>query len=122
MRETAQIKPLPVKGKPRSVVASYNARDSAAVKLVTKASQYREIDKRRRRRKGRVELNLRIISFADNSESGGGQQTEGQTQGGVIDRSAATRAHCMVIVEHHRQGTDGGFALFYPSSMKRRGR
>ncbi|GBP32682.1 hypothetical protein EVAR_16845_1 [Eumeta japonica] len=42
--------------------------NSAAVKLVTKASQRRRTGTRGRRRKGREALNLRIESFAGNSE------------------------------------------------------
>ncbi|GBP28779.1 hypothetical protein EVAR_19821_1 [Eumeta japonica] len=46
----------------------YNARYSAAVKLVTIASQCRKIGTRVRKRKGGGALNLRIASFAGNSE------------------------------------------------------
>ncbi|GBP15707.1 hypothetical protein EVAR_93902_1 [Eumeta japonica] len=46
----------------------YNARNSAVVKLVTKASQWRKIGTRGRRSKGRGALNLRITSFAGNAE------------------------------------------------------
>ncbi|GBP90085.1 hypothetical protein EVAR_50078_1 [Eumeta japonica] len=46
----------------------YNARNSAAVKLVTKTSQWRKTGKRGRRRKNRGALNLRIESFAGNSQ------------------------------------------------------
>ncbi|GBP55517.1 hypothetical protein EVAR_36240_1 [Eumeta japonica] len=42
--------------------------ETVAVKLVTKASQWRKIGTRRSRRKGRGALNLRIASFARNSE------------------------------------------------------
>ncbi|GBP04868.1 hypothetical protein EVAR_3766_1 [Eumeta japonica] len=42
----------------------YNVRNFAAVKLVTKASQWRTIGVRERRRKGRGALYLRIASFA----------------------------------------------------------
>ncbi|GBP49761.1 hypothetical protein EVAR_81380_1 [Eumeta japonica] len=48
------------------MVKQYNARNFAAVKLVTKASQWREIGTRRRR--GRGVIQLRITSFAGNSE------------------------------------------------------
>ncbi|GBP44338.1 hypothetical protein EVAR_31231_1 [Eumeta japonica] len=40
----------------------HNARNSAAVKLVTKASQWRKLGARGRRRKGRGALNLRQVS------------------------------------------------------------
>ncbi|GBP62612.1 hypothetical protein EVAR_46451_1 [Eumeta japonica] len=46
----------------------YNARNSASVKSVTKASQWRKIETQGRRRKGRRMLNLRITSIAGNSE------------------------------------------------------
>ncbi|GBP91668.1 hypothetical protein EVAR_77465_1 [Eumeta japonica] len=46
----------------------YNARNSAAVKLVTNGSQWRKIDTRGRRRKGRGALNLRTALFARNPE------------------------------------------------------
>ncbi|GBP88066.1 hypothetical protein EVAR_64870_1 [Eumeta japonica] len=46
----------------------YNARNSAAVKLVTKASQWHKIGRRGRRRMDRGALHLRIASFAGNAE------------------------------------------------------
>ncbi|GBP69918.1 hypothetical protein EVAR_83236_1 [Eumeta japonica] len=46
----------------------YNARNSAAMKLVTTASQWRKIGTRRRRRTRRGALTLRIASFSDSSE------------------------------------------------------
>ncbi|GBP23689.1 Band 4.1-like protein 3 [Eumeta japonica] len=45
-----------------------NARNSAAVKLVTKVSQWRKFGTRERRRKGRGMSNLRITLIAGNSE------------------------------------------------------
>ncbi|GBP92473.1 hypothetical protein EVAR_64726_1 [Eumeta japonica] len=51
----------------KAIKAQYTARNSAAVKLVTKASQWRKISAWGRRRKGRGVLNLHITSFADNS-------------------------------------------------------
>ncbi|GBP27287.1 hypothetical protein EVAR_77301_1 [Eumeta japonica] len=42
--------------------------ETAAAKLVTKASQWHKIGRRRRRRKGRGTLNLRITSFAGNPD------------------------------------------------------
>ncbi|GBP23702.1 Protein CBFA2T2 [Eumeta japonica] len=55
---------------PRREFASvqYNARNSAAVKLVTKASRWRKIGTRGRGREGRGPFYLRIASFAGNSE------------------------------------------------------
>ncbi|GBP77159.1 hypothetical protein EVAR_38738_1 [Eumeta japonica] len=49
-----------------NALVQYNARNSTAVKLVTKASQWRKIVKRDRRRKGQGALNLRIASFLSN--------------------------------------------------------
>ncbi|GBP88760.1 MAP kinase-activated protein kinase 2 [Eumeta japonica] len=46
----------------------YNARNSAAVKLITKATQWRKIGMRGRRRKGRGALNLRVASFTGNPQ------------------------------------------------------
>ncbi|GBP18910.1 hypothetical protein EVAR_20442_1 [Eumeta japonica] len=46
----------------------YNPQNSTSVKFVPKASQWRKIGSRVRRRKGRGALNLRIASFAGNSE------------------------------------------------------
>ncbi|GBP63923.1 hypothetical protein EVAR_40174_1 [Eumeta japonica] len=46
----------------------YNARNCAAVKLVTKASQCRKTSKLGKRRKGRGVLDPRITSYAGNSE------------------------------------------------------
>ncbi|GBP80166.1 hypothetical protein EVAR_97360_1 [Eumeta japonica] len=46
----------------------YNAQNSAAVKIVTKASQWRKIGRGGRRRKSRGVLNLRITSFVSNSD------------------------------------------------------
>ncbi|GBP36977.1 hypothetical protein EVAR_96970_1 [Eumeta japonica] len=46
----------------------YNARKSVAVKLVTKALQWRKIQTPGRRSKSRRALNLRVASFAGNSE------------------------------------------------------
>ncbi|GBP95928.1 hypothetical protein EVAR_67416_1 [Eumeta japonica] len=43
-------------------------RNSAAVKLVTNASQWRKIETRRRTKKGRGALYLRIASFPGNAE------------------------------------------------------
>ncbi|GBP94518.1 hypothetical protein EVAR_6194_1 [Eumeta japonica] len=50
------------------VAIQYNARNSAAVELITNASQLRKIGARERRRKGRGALNLLIASLAGNSE------------------------------------------------------
>ncbi|GBP56464.1 hypothetical protein EVAR_40455_1 [Eumeta japonica] len=47
---------------------TYNVGNSAVVKLVTKASQWRKTDTWERRRKGRGVLNLRITSFTGNSK------------------------------------------------------
>ncbi|GBP63581.1 Leucine-rich repeat flightless-interacting protein 2 [Eumeta japonica] len=52
----------------RMLLLAYNARNSAAAKLVTKALQWRKKGKRGGRRWGRGALNLRIASFASNSE------------------------------------------------------
>ncbi|GBP29823.1 hypothetical protein EVAR_94663_1 [Eumeta japonica] len=46
----------------------YDARNSAAVKFVTIASQWRKTRKREERRKGRGVLCLHIASLAGNSE------------------------------------------------------
>ncbi|GBP31940.1 hypothetical protein EVAR_18479_1 [Eumeta japonica] len=46
----------------------YKVRNSAAVKLATKASQWRKIGTRKGRKKGRGALYLRIASFTGNSE------------------------------------------------------
>ncbi|GBP54123.1 hypothetical protein EVAR_46488_1 [Eumeta japonica] len=46
----------------------HNARNSAVVTLFTKASQWRKIGTRERKGKGRGALNLRIVSFADDSQ------------------------------------------------------
>ncbi|GBP84099.1 hypothetical protein EVAR_63237_1 [Eumeta japonica] len=51
-----------------TLCAQYNAQNSAAVKLVRKASQCRNIGTQGRRRNGRGALNLRIASSAGNSE------------------------------------------------------
>ncbi|GBP56050.1 hypothetical protein EVAR_43812_1 [Eumeta japonica] len=58
----------PRKRRPSARVVQYNTLKSAAVKLDTKASQWRKVCTRRRRKKGRGELNPRITSFAGNSE------------------------------------------------------
>ncbi|GBP82121.1 hypothetical protein EVAR_43467_1 [Eumeta japonica] len=50
------------------IKVQYNVRNSAAVKLVTKASQWRKIGTQRKRRKSRGMFNLRITSFTGNSE------------------------------------------------------
>ncbi|GBP20867.1 Plectin [Eumeta japonica] len=55
---------------PGDIVTLYNARNSAAVELVTKASQWRKIDMRGRKEKGRGVLNLRITRFVGKLESG----------------------------------------------------
>ncbi|GBP79100.1 hypothetical protein EVAR_103526_1 [Eumeta japonica] len=49
---------------PLQINLQYNARNSAAIKLVTKVSQWRKIGWPRRRRKGQGVLNLHITSFA----------------------------------------------------------
>ncbi|GBP04190.1 hypothetical protein EVAR_6448_1 [Eumeta japonica] len=51
-----------------SAIVQYKVQNSAAVKLVTKASQWRELETRGRRTKGRGALHLRIASFAGNSK------------------------------------------------------
>ncbi|GBP65654.1 hypothetical protein EVAR_53464_1 [Eumeta japonica] len=58
---------VPINGRYNQTV-QYNARNSAAVKLVTKASQWRIIGTRGRRRECRGALNRRIASLAGNSE------------------------------------------------------
>ncbi|GBP15762.1 hypothetical protein EVAR_93944_1 [Eumeta japonica] len=52
----------------RNTAAKCNAQNSAAVKLIIKASQWRKIGTPGRRRRGRGALYLRIASFADTSE------------------------------------------------------
>ncbi|GBP13362.1 hypothetical protein EVAR_8273_1 [Eumeta japonica] len=48
----------------KRIIIRHSVRNSAAVKLVTKSSQWHKIDTRGTRRKGREALNLRIASFA----------------------------------------------------------
>ncbi|GBP64450.1 hypothetical protein EVAR_19902_1 [Eumeta japonica] len=48
--------------------AAYKARNFTAVKLVTKASRWRKLGMRGRKKKGRGVPNPRIASFAGNSE------------------------------------------------------
>ncbi|GBP87103.1 hypothetical protein EVAR_66437_1 [Eumeta japonica] len=52
----------------RECPLKYKARNYAPVKLVTKASQWRKIETRHRRRNGRGAYYLLSISFAANSE------------------------------------------------------
>ncbi|GBP82641.1 hypothetical protein EVAR_48522_1 [Eumeta japonica] len=51
-----------------SLYATYDARNSAAVKSVTKASQWRKLGMQGRRRESRAALYLLIVSFAGNLE------------------------------------------------------
>ncbi|GBP38358.1 hypothetical protein EVAR_36310_1 [Eumeta japonica] len=50
-------------------VVNYKARNSAAVKSVTKASQWRKIETRRRRRKGREAFELQVDSKRQSFET-----------------------------------------------------
>ncbi|GBP30471.1 Sodium-coupled monocarboxylate transporter 1 [Eumeta japonica] len=50
------------------ITIQYNTRNSAAVKLITKATRWLKLGTRGRRKKGRGASNLRITSFAGNSE------------------------------------------------------
>ncbi|GBP16694.1 hypothetical protein EVAR_13318_1 [Eumeta japonica] len=77
---------------------------NAAVKLVTKASRWRKIGTRGRRRKARGELCLHIASFADSSECHDQLQNNGHERVEHTDplgRAEKSRADPTVSLERY---------------------